>query len=170
MKATIQGSLAVLNQAFILIQQLPEGDYSTPIAPLNSSIGQHIRHVLDHYQHLQQWEPNHPLDYDQRKRGTDIETNPAAALKQISSLQEWLNHLLHIENQSMVLHSLIVNNPSPVACATSFQRELLFSASHAVHHYAIINIILKLKKIPVADSFGVAPATLQYQQQTLLKH
>ncbi|MCX4029116.1 DinB family protein [Endozoicomonas sp. SM1973] len=169
MKATIQGSLAVLNQAFSLIQQLSIDDYQTPIAPLNSSIGQHIRHVLDHYAHLQHWEPGSVLDYDQRKRGTEIESNPAAALTQIVCLQEWLNRLLDLENQSMTLRSLVVDNPSPISCATSFQRELLFSASHAVHHYALISVILKLKKIPVDEAFGVAPATLEYQQQPLRK-
>ncbi|WP_163834260.1 DinB family protein [Spartinivicinus ruber] len=165
MKATIQGNLAVLSQAFKLIKQLSADDYHTPIPPLNSSIGQHIRHVLDHYLHLQRWEPGTPLDYDQRKRGTDIEFNPVAALQQIEALQEWLERLLYLDNQPMTLCSLVVDNPSPVTCATSFQRELLFSASHAVHHYALISVILKLKKIPVDDTFGVAPATLQYQQQ-----
>ncbi|MFW6292999.1 MAG: hypothetical protein ACOC7V_11860 [Spirochaetota bacterium] len=44
-----------------------------------------------------------------------------------------------------------------VEADSTVERELAMLASHTVHHYAIIALILRIQDVPVPEEFGVAP-------------
>jgi hypothetical protein len=60
---------------------------------------------------------------------------------------------------------LRVRQDSSVWAASSLARELQFTLSHTVHHYALIALILRLQGFAPPADFGVAPATLQQWQR-----
>jgi hypothetical protein len=45
-------------------------------------------------------------------------------------------------------------------------RELQFLASHTVHHFAIMAMILRLQDIHPPADFGIAPSTLRFMKET----
>ena len=49
---------------------------------------------------------------------------------------------------------------------TSLARELVFTGSHAVHHYAMIAQIAQQQKMALPSSFGIAPATATHLRTT----
>ncbi|MFW5688937.1 MAG: hypothetical protein ACOC1U_05120, partial [Spirochaetota bacterium] len=52
---------------------------------------------------------------------------------------------------------------SAVEAASTLERELAVLASHTVHHYAIIALLLRVQDVDVPASFGVAPSTLRHE-------
>ena len=51
-------------------------------------------------------------------------------------------------------------------CSTdsSFGRELLFVTSHAVHHFALLQVHCRQHGIPIGADFGKAPATVAHER------
>ncbi|AFP29100.1 hypothetical protein MRBBS_0162 [Marinobacter sp. BSs20148] len=45
---------------------------------------------------------------------------------------------------------------------TSVERELVFLASHTIHHTAIIGMLAEQAGVKVSSDFGVHPSTLRY--------
>lgn len=130
-------------------------------------IGKHIRHILDHYDSfLDGW--NDKIDYDDRKRNTEIETNLGAAIRKIELLTSRFNRLIKeekpIDTDVLVKSNAIdVDLESPWSSST-IKRELQFLVSHTVHHFALVAFILRAQQIDVPDKFGIAPSTLHYQK------
>ena len=58
-----------------------------PAAGVSGSIGEHVRHLLDHVGAFVASGPASTLSYDRRERGTAVERDPGAALRQISRLK-----------------------------------------------------------------------------------
>jgi uncharacterized damage-inducible protein DinB len=48
---------------------------------------------------------------------------------------------------------------------TSVDRELVFLASHTIHHMAIIGMLAEQAGVEVGAEFGVHPSTLRYLQR-----
>ena len=53
----------------------------------SGSIGEHVRHCLDHVSALVSADPSSCLSYDRRERGTAVETDPVQALRCIQLLR-----------------------------------------------------------------------------------
>ena len=49
-----------------------------------------------------------------------------------------------------------------VCISSSFIRELIFTSSHTVHHYALISVLAKLQGAKIQSGVGVAPATASF--------
>ena len=66
--------------------------YCARFAPdVSGSIGEHVRHCLDHVSALLAADPSRTLSYDRRQRGTTVETDPGEALRQILQLKSALD-------------------------------------------------------------------------------
>ena len=58
-----------------------------------------------------------------------------------------------------------------VAWASStIERELQFLASHTVHHFTVIALLLRLDGVEVDADFGVAPSTLHHRRTSSTAH
>lgn len=138
-----------------------------------SGIGIHMRHVLDHYSNLfAQWKCG-CINYDERERGTNIETNRGKAIDKCSELIALLQSLpeeaeIQQQDANVSLKILTAKKgiPEPTTGTSTLKRELLFLISHTVHHYALIGFILKIQGQHPPESFGVAPSTLAYQEES----
>jgi uncharacterized damage-inducible protein DinB len=123
-----------------------------------ASVGQHVRHCLDHIQALLAGHRS-VIRYDQRLRGTAIETDPGAAVRCIRACRDRLSTLIDEDGQRPVQVELTVDPHGSSAILTStLARELVFVTHHAVHHEALIRPLLA--ELSLGSGFGLAPATL----------
>lgn len=64
-----------------VLSSLSDQQYQTKLEHFGSSVGEHMRHILDHYSKLLESSGGAPVRYDERRRGTDVEVSRAAAIK-----------------------------------------------------------------------------------------
>lgn len=162
----ISGNIYLLEQGASLLGQLDDQVYAAVPAEISrSGIGAHLRHCLDFYDSFLRGIELGKVDYDLRERNELIEVSRFAALAKIRELVDRLRQVCIGRDLELLVKR--ENEHSFLSLAwdrSSIQRELQFLFSHTVHHYALINVFLRLQGIqPVAD-FGVAPSTLKFWQ------
>jgi len=173
----IDGNLEVLEQGAQLVLDLTDAQYNTAVATYAcSSIGQHFRHILDMYQAILPAlaETRHQgittvIDYDNRRRGATVETQRKAALEELGTIK----HKIEQRTAPLCLPvdvktEVCLENTRYALIPSTLARELAFISSHAVHHFALINVIAKMLGASLDQAFGVAPASathLRAQQQ-----
>lgn len=140
--------------------------YGRPLSLYNgSSIGQHVRHILDFYRCLHKNLANALVDYADRERNPQLETDPAYAAQ---VFREELATLAQLdENQVVKVRGDFAISPQTQRpeYTSSIGRELAFLHDHAVHHLAIIRIGLEQEAPHLIREahFGVAPSTVKYK-------
>jgi hypothetical protein len=154
-----------------LLESLSEEEYAKPLPILSdSSLGQHVRHILELYTSVTDALEAGILNYDKRKRDPKVETAPLHAIKLLDNLVETLKKV----DSDMILnlegnfskdddHSLIIS--------TSLYRELAYNLEHSIHHQALIKIgclSIGFGHL-IYEDFGVAPATLRYRRENLIQ-
>ena len=131
-----------------------------------SSIGQHVRHIIDFYKCILDGSFELTIDYAKRERRIEVETIPAAA---INAFQEVLFGL----RQQPADQALRVlgdysgqQDRARESYHSSVGREMMFAHDHAVHHLAIIKIAVCscFSHIKLPKNLGIAPATIRHQQ------
>ncbi len=166
----IDENLRLLGQVQMIILRLPASLYRQQHAQLGSgSIGQQVRHVLNHYETLLQADGD--VDYESRTRDVRVESSPDAGLDCLEGIVRGLLDLRTTYRQPggclQVLESLEgVEDLSRVPLATSLERELSFLASHTTHHLAIVRILAAAQGVALSDEVGVAKATRLYHEAT----
>ena len=161
----LQFSVDVLEQALALV-----ASHELPTAPAYASpVGTHLRHVIEHYEAL--LSPAEPgcVDYDQRPRDRELEREPAEARARLEALQvrllQWTDAQLDAPLQVRGLGGL--GGDFDFAVESNAGRELVFVASHAIHHYALLQAHCKQHGIPISAEFGRAPATVAHEGSAL---
>ena len=146
--------------ATVLRRISPTAYTARPFPRVSGSIGQHVRHILDHVAGLCATARSGVLSYDWRERGTDVEADVSAALRTIRHLQGTLTEFDDCdENAPITLTSVVAHGAAPVAARSTLAREILFVISHTVHHQALIALLLSAAGRRVPDAFGLAPST-----------
>jgi hypothetical protein len=158
-----QFTAAVLDQA-----QAVALAYGKDLAPrFAQTAGPHLRHVIEHYAALLSALAQQPVEYDRRARDREIEQNPALAAQQIAALRSALAHLsaaqLHAPCEVVGLIGL--HGEHSVSAHSSLARELMFLASHTIHHLAILRPALERDGVQLPAELGKAPATLAHERE-----
>ncbi|GAA6008638.1 hypothetical protein JCM11491_003378 [Sporobolomyces phaffii] len=147
-----------------------------------STLGKHLRHLHDHYRLLldsvspppsspssASSPPPAPLrvNYDVRSRNGDAENHHGACVESFRHLSERLETETRagraIPSNRKVLLTAVT--PERVVVESTWGRELWFASFHAVHHFALIRVILGELGLEVGDDFGVAPSTLVHRNE-----
>lgn len=162
--AAILSLVTVLLELIDFLATLSEEEYRTkPAGPVASSIGGHVRHCLDHVESLLVGIERGTVNYDQRQRGTEVETCRRAALAVIDRQIGRLRTLApHTEHQPLRLLALVSSKLEPLKAETTVGRELVFVLSHTIHHNALVAVMARALGVRVPDSFGYAPSTLTH--------
>ena len=166
-QALINVNQWTLKDAEALLCGLTDSQYKAVVSPFTASLGKHLRHITDHYHQFFAGLETGKIDYDARDRNYVSESERSAMILNLRQIQLNLGKLSSTSAATtdiQLIQSVDTESVPPVV-ASSVERELVFLQSHATHHFVIIAAILKLQGIPVADSFGVAPSTLKYEQQ-----
>src|SRR5438552_13176392 len=153
--------VAVLDQLKAVVGCLRDDQYAMrPVGVVDSSIGGHVRHCLDHVRALLGACDTGLLDYDQRDRGTSIESDRAAALGAIRALRNRLDMLPDdILDRPIQLSVLMNSDGRPIEVGTTVGREMASVLSHTIHDSAPISTMVKILGGWLPDRFGYAPST-----------
>lgn len=154
-----------LDDLAAIVMSLDETTYvARPIAEVSGSIGEHVRHCLDHIGALVAAQNARPLSYDLRERGTGVERDPAEALVTIMRLKSAVNRWgQRAMDEPIRVASLVTTDGDSVTGWSTLGRELAFVSSHTIHHEAMIAVLLALAAREVPDRLGLAPATPRRQ-------
>lgn len=158
---------ATLAQLREVVAVLHAAHYTArPVGNIDASIGGHVRHCLDHVGSIAALGASRNLDYDQRERGTVIETDPQAAICEIDRLCLALDECLRRDPDNPIeLAVTLTGDGARALVNTTLARELAFVHSHTIHHNATIAAMAGILGAPIPDRFGYAPATLAYLKQ-----
>lgn len=163
----IESNIELLQQAAKILQDISDKTYRHNDGPhFSSGIGKHLRHILGFYeQFFIGWQER--IDYDSRTRDSQLENDRIYGILKIGEVIEQLNRMG--QEKEMFGQRLLVkndehgfNNDLAAYTQSTIERELQFLRFHAVHHFAIISILLKIQGIDPPEEFGFAPSTLRY--------
>ena len=154
----IHSCLTTLQSTETLLNNLPNHLYSdTSVAPYYSSIGSHVRHILDFYNCIVK-EKEGRVDLTNRERNSEVETNCETALEYLDYLQKALQRM-DIQEDRQVLVSDDLGCGS-IELKYTIGALMAQANSHTIHHYAIINYILERLGISLENTrFGFNPTT-----------
>jgi uncharacterized damage-inducible protein DinB len=144
-----------------IVLSIDEPTYvARPLADASGSIGEHVRHCLDHINALVSASASQPLSYDRRERGTEVEHDPAAALRLIMRLKSAVDRWEHrATDEPICVASILTTAGDGVTGWSTLGRELAFVDSHTIHHQAMIAVLLRLAGLDVPERLGLAPST-----------
>jgi hypothetical protein len=146
------------------IRQLSPSQYVQHCSNLgNNTIGQHVRHVIELFQCLEEGYPHSSVNYEKRRRDIAIETDKEFALKLLQDVYT----LLDKPDKELVLHAsydeLAVET---IAISTNYFREVAYNLEHTIHHMALIRVGIKeVSDISLPEEFGVASSTVKHRKQ-----
>lgn len=127
--------------------------------PYYSSIGSHIRHVLDIFNCLANGLDDGKVDLTHRTRGGCAETDPTESIIYLNQTIKKIIALdIHpISHPLTLIDDLGCGN---VATPATLGAIIFQAHSHAIHHFAIIGYILHIRELTLPDSkFGYNPTT-----------
>lgn len=155
----------VIDQALDLVAAHCEPgapDYACPV-------GAHLRHVIEHFEALLFPAVPGVVDYDARARDTELERSPVLAQQRLGVLRAALSpaapavlsKALQVKGQGGLGGEFHFSVPSTLG------RELVFVASHAIHHFALLQAHCKQHGLATGDTFGKAPSTVAHERAQL---
>lgn len=143
-----------------LLKILSENEYSdSSIGPYYSSIGCHIRHVLDIYSCIFKGLENNFIDFSVRERNESVEKETLAGIEYFEIVIEQLKKIKKEDFQTIVKVSDDMGFGNETASST-IAAVLMQAQSHTLHHYATIGYLIYQLGIELPDAmFGYNPTT-----------
>ena len=134
-----------LDEIAAIVMSSDDATYTArPIAKVSGSIGEHVRHCLDHISAPVAASASKLLSYDRRVRGTAVERDPAGALRLImrvkSAVDYWGERSM---DEPICVASMLTASGECVTGWSTLGRELAFVNSHTIHHQALIAVLLR---------------------------
>ncbi|MEM0965060.1 MAG: DinB family protein [Verrucomicrobiota bacterium] len=162
----VSANLSLLSQCAALLETFSPEIYSAKEPPVfPSSIGAHVRHVLDHYDSLLAGVSAGLIDYHSRERDADTEVHISRALERIRDIRDQMTDAKWSETDlSESLQLRVSAEDPPKTISSTLERELFFSLSHSIHHFALIAMTARRNGSDIPSDFGVAPSTLSYRK------
>lgn len=155
---------SVFVQLSASLDQLSQNEYVQPCNTLfNNTIGQHVRHIIELFQCLENGYEAGVVNYEKRKRDLEIENNKEIASRLLQNIHEQLNR----DNKELLLEASYDESSSEVIpISTNYYREIAYNLEHTIHHMALIRVgINEVAAIKLPDDFGVASSTVKYRKQ-----
>lgn len=159
MNIIIQSTLKTLQKSESLLNCLSDSQLcDSSVAPYNSSIGSHLRHILDFYDCIFNYEADFKIDLTARSRNRQVESECCFA-------KDYLDNIIKKLEASDLKKDAIVTVIDDLGLGRTeitytFSALLAQANSHTIHHYAIINYILEGLGLCFEDSdFGYNPTT-----------
>jgi hypothetical protein len=130
----------------------------------HSSIGSHVRHIIDRANCLIIGARTSKVDYDNRKRNKDLEQNPNLCCLEFDKILHELEIIVTDYKKPILINETISFDGYKVEVSSTIEREFLDIIFHATHHLAIIKYILEKNNIKTESSFGKNAATIIYEK------
>jgi len=151
-----------LDDIAAVVMTLDTGTYcARPLPHVSGSVGEHVRHALDHIATLASSGGAEILSYDHRDRGTSIERDTTDALRHVLRLKGTFDRIAERSlDEPICVRTRLSTDGTELVSWSSFGRELAFVLDHTVHHQALIAALLAVQGIGIADDrFGYSAST-----------
>lgn len=165
----IQFNRDVISQVTLVIKSLIEKLHQSPQTPkFGEYIGPHMRHILEHYEALLSAinSKDTKVYYDRRMRDRSVEQDQNKMQDRFNNvafaLQSWEDNILDKAVTTVLQGGLLGEHE--FLCTSTVGRELMFLASHAIHHYALIQVYCMQHGISLVKDFGKAPSTVNHER------
>lgn len=152
-----------IEQCAELLRQLSESSF-TQTEGGESSIGAHLRHILDRYHCFFAGLESGCVDYDGRKRDKAIETNLEAATFALTSIARRIDELDAVAVGPLQIRESVHHLSPQVLLGSSIRRELMSLITHTTHHLAIIALLARAQGYELPEDFGKAPSTILHER------
>jgi hypothetical protein len=185
---------SVFGQLADSLCQLSREDYKRPCRALSgNTVGQHVRHIIELFQALENGYAGGLVNYEKRKRDRTLENDreiACLALAQIAVALDRPDKPLLLEasyddgsessghpdsGSSPSGHS--DNSPSCgrtngsddplLIMATNYHRELAYNLEHTIHHMAMIRIGIgeTSSHLVLPENYGIASSTIKHRKE-----
>lgn len=164
-----QACVSILDQLIYFVNQVKQDDFCLPIKDLTqSTVGQHVRHILEFFICLQLGYEQGIVNYDKRKHDKAIETDKSVALEALIHIKKFVEGTIPDKNITLEF-SYDKTKETYITLHTNYMRELAYNIEHAIHHMAIIKIAASghFEYITLPKEFGVAVSTLRHEESTM---
>lgn len=143
-----------------LLSLLNDKQYNQKIEYLgDASIGGHTRHIIELLKCVTTGYNNGTIDYINRERNIVLEKDKSFAMAEIIVMT---TQIIKADKQ-MKLEITSEEDSLPNFVSTTYFREIVYNAEHAIHHLALIRVALREMKLTiVSEKFGMAYSTIQY--------
>ncbi len=168
MDVIIQSTLKTLNKTKVLLDNLSNDQLcDATVSPYYSSIGSHLRHILDFYNCILIDTNSDTVDLTARTRDKAVESDCGRAENYLNLVIDKLNTaVLKTDKKVTVIDDLGMGK---IEIPYTYGALLAQANSHTIHHYAIINYIFDRLGIVLSDTqFGYNPTTPK-KQEALVK-
>ncbi|GAB1309530.1 hypothetical protein KH5_22130 [Urechidicola sp. KH5] len=149
-----------LNRGVKLLSTISNEQYTnTSVAPYYSSIGKHMRHILDVFDCILEGYPKLCVDLTARKRNEMVELNTDAG---IDYYQNILVKIRELESADLDQFITVKDDLGlgMVEQTYTLGGLLIQAHSHAIHHFASLGYIIAQLGIEIPDTdFGFNPTT-----------
>lgn len=149
-----------LERGMNLLHNISDSNYNdTSVAPYHSSIGIHMRHVLDVFQCVFQGLPENKVNLINRKRNELVEKNRSEG---INYFEDTIAQLKSLENEDFERVLVVTDDlgNGPIDTNYTLGAILAQAHSHAIHHFASIGYVIAQLGIELPDAmFGFNPTT-----------
>lgn len=144
--------------------QLKSGEYIQPSKVLSGhTIGQHVRHIIELFQSLENGYERGVVNYENRKRDKAIENDPEMACV----LLEQILAALSRPDKSLLLEAGYGEEVAASMLVTTYYREVAYNLEHMIHHMALIRIGIgeTANELVLPEGYGIASSTLKYRRK-----
>ena len=131
-----------------------------------SSIGAHVRHIVERFQSFLNGLGERVIDYDCRKRDRTLENNLQSARFALTTIARRISELrlAEIAGQELAIRESVHPQLAPVEASSTVERELVSLISHSIHHLAIIAMLARPLGYTLGSDFGKAPSTIIHEK------
>lgn len=147
-----------------LLNSISDTQYNDQsVAPYYSSIGGHIRHILDIFDCIFDGLPHKQIDMAARKRNVMVEQYTLHGLQYFEIIINKL-HTLNSDDFNKIYEVKDDIGMGGIVVNYTLSSALIQAHSHAIHHFAIIGYIIAQLNIELPDAdFGFNPTTPKKQ-------
>ncbi len=149
-----------LNRGIKLLNSISDEQYSSTSAPpYFSSIGSHMRHILDVFSCIFNGLETKQVDFSARERNPLAERTTLAGIEYFNSIISRLHQLSEDDFETIISVTDDLGTGNVTADYT-LGGALIQAHSHAIHHFASIGFIINRLGVELPDEdFGYNPTT-----------
>ncbi len=165
MKYLVESSKHTLYQLKSFLLNVSQDEYTNPLPIFSdSTIGMHVRHIIEFYQCIIKGYLDGEMDYDARVRSKLQESTIDYASLCIDNLL--IDISMIVEDRSIKLNTEQNFNEKKFIIETCISRELSYVIEHTIHHLAILKMgcMAAFPHIQFDQHFGVAYSTIKFRE------
>jgi uncharacterized damage-inducible protein DinB len=149
-----------LQRGIQLLSSISNEEYcNKTIAPYYSSIGEHMRHILDVFDCVFEGLESNDINLINRSRNEQVENYTKTGIIYFEDIIQKL-HKLNTEDFETIVNVTDDLGLGTVTVKTTLIGILMQAHSHAIHHFAIVGYIISQLGIQLPDDdFGFNPTT-----------